>query len=146
MAPSSHQHLDPARASGALSAEARPCQGQILNLATAPPSTAVPALARGRTLHLLSSCASQGPPWGQWEALQLLDTHTKSEETAKNYRQLAIVCSHYSLPSALGIHTLVWKSLKKKKKFWINHIWLMINDKEQSKPAVSLLVMISAHF
>lgn len=67
----------------------------------------------------------QGPLWRWGEALLLLHTHTRNEETAENYGQMAIVCSHCSLPSTLGTHILVWE-----KKIWMKHIWVMINDKE----------------
>jgi len=87
----------------------------------------------------------QGPPWGRGEALPLLRHSAKRQQ--KNDSRLPIVYSHSSLSSTLGTHTLAWKShSRKKNQFRINDIWLMINDKEQSKTAVSLLLMIRTHF
>lgn len=84
-------------------------------------------VALSELLCKLFSQNGQGPLWRWGEALLLLHTHTRNEETAENYRQMAIVCSHCSLPSTLGTHILVWK---RKKIIWMRHIWVMINDKE----------------
>lgn len=146
-APSSHEHLDPAEASGVLSAEAR--QGQILNLATSPQAREPqPWLEAGH--YVFWDPVQAFPP--KWPG-PTLGARRSSSATRHSYKEQrdgkklqAIVYSHYSLPSMLGTYPSVWKSLKKKKKFWMNHIWLMIDDKEQSKTAVSLLVMISTHF
>lgn len=76
----------------------------------------------------------QGSLWRWGEALLLLHTHTRNEEPAENYGQMAIVCSHCSLPSTLGTHILVWKKKNLDEAYLSNDKWQRIEQNSCVSP------------